>query len=131
MNDDLISRKALKMVIEQNQLVNSKLSIYDALKIIDNAPPIGTTIEDLISTLSVEELKATTWFKVDTPSGEAICFRREKTGHWIIRDKSFGYADIECSNCKRLYEGKDIDYPFPNFCEVCGAKMTKDEEAEK
>lgn len=51
--------------------------------IVDNAPPIETTIENLISTLSVEELKATTRFKVDTPSGEAVSFRREKTGEWI------------------------------------------------
>ena len=38
MNNDLISRSALKCLIEQFQLINPKLSVYDVLKIIDNIP---------------------------------------------------------------------------------------------
>lgn len=92
---------------------------------IDNAPPIETTIENLISALSVEELKVTTWIKVDTPDGEAICFRREKTGHWIeVKDK-FAYVTWyhwDCSECKAQY-GKTY-----NFCPNCGAKMKEETE---
>ena len=40
MSNDLISRSALKILIEQSQLVNAKLSVYDVLKIIDNAPTV-------------------------------------------------------------------------------------------
>lgn len=37
---DLISREALKLTIENFQIFNPKLSVYDVLKIIDNAPTV-------------------------------------------------------------------------------------------
>ena len=40
MNNDLISRSALKILIEQSQIINPKLSVYEVLKLIDNAPTV-------------------------------------------------------------------------------------------
>ena len=93
----------------------------DFIDAIDEAPTVETTIENLISTLSVEELKATTWFKVDTPSGESISFRREKTGHWeYVTHYSRRYR--VCSECH--VEKEDDRSRGWNFCQYCGAKMT-------
>lgn len=38
--NDLISREALKITIEHFQIINPKLSIYDVLKLIDNAQAV-------------------------------------------------------------------------------------------
>ena len=128
MNNDLISREALISKYLQTKF-DTENDMNKVEILIDNAPPIETTIENLISTLSVEELKATTWFKVDIPSGEAISFRREKTGEWITESKLYGgYGDSvlvnTCSICKTsfIYRGKT-----QNFCSNCGADMRKEE----
>jgi hypothetical protein len=92
--------------------------------LIDNAPPIETTIENLIITLSVEELKATTWFKVDTPSGEAVSFRREKTGHWINDSEDYGY--VECPFCHELTNCNGNKEEL-HYCWNCGANMRGEE----
>lgn len=93
--------------------------------ITDNAPTIETTIEDLISTLSVEELKVTTRIKVDIPSGEAICFRREKTGHWIRTIIENGVTSAaRCSECGF----GDNRYMLFSYCPNCGADMREEEE---
>jgi hypothetical protein len=123
MTDDLISRKALKEAIRKRLGISSLKYLTEQEKIIvdeiDNAPPIETTIENLISTLSVEELKATTWFKVDTPSGEAISFRREKTGEWI------GGEIGHCSICGSEGCASDIWNGCNDgmYCPNCGADM--------
>jgi hypothetical protein len=139
MNDDLISRKALinakpefmnEKIVRDTKYQTSKVRIYakawnacnsywlDTIKI---APVVETTIENLISTLSVEELKATTRFKVDTPSGEAISFRREKTGHWIDHSEDEGY--VECPFCHELTNCNGNKEEL-HYCWHCGAKMT-------
>jgi DNA-directed RNA polymerase subunit RPC12/RpoP len=108
---------------------------YDIIGMVDNAPTIETTIENLISTLSVEELKATTQFKVDTPSGEAVSFRREKTGHWIKEDEQNLCGLYRCSECGRRVEDLTDDIKIHAGCEDytiadiypychCGSKMT-------
>ena len=93
----------------------------DFIDAIDEAPTVETTIENLIITLSVEELKATTFFKVDTPSGEAISFRREKTGHWI---KTKFLKLRECSCCHVRWGMYDVENFC--FCPNCGAEMRKE-----
>ena len=41
MNNDLISREALKMAIKYNQMyVNQKLAVDDVIKLIDNVPTV-------------------------------------------------------------------------------------------
>lgn len=95
----------------------------DFIDAIDEAPTIETTIENLICTLSVEELKVTTRIKVDIPSGEAICFRREETGHWIDDGQyAEGHSEhyYRCSECG----GHIIAIRVDDFCKHCGAKMT-------
>lgn len=128
---DLISREWLSnKFAEQSDYGevdsnNGYFSLEEIYDLIDNAPPIETTIENLISTLSVEELKATTWFKVEIPSDEAVSFRREKTGHWIIDGHHY-----KCSRC-----GKTLAIMFSETddddligCPFCLADMrVKDE----
>lgn len=96
----------------------------DFIDAIDEAPTVETTIENLIITLSVEELKATTWFKVDTPSGEAVSFRREKTGHWINDSEDYGY--VECPFCHELTNCNGNKEEL-HYCWNCGANMRGEE----
>lgn len=129
MTNDLISRSALKEEFAKHEDRKGYL-IGDWEEFIDNAPPIETTIENLISTLSVEELKATTWFKVDTPSGEAISFRREKTGHWIIDGHHY-----KCSQCGKTLaimfsETDDDDLIGCPFC-LADMRRKRENESEK
>ena len=93
--------------------------------IVENAPPIETTIENLISTLSVEELKATTRFKVDIPSGEAISFRREETGRWIDHSEDEGYLECPICGCLTNCNGNKEEL---HYCWNCGAAMRKEAE---
>ena len=142
MNDDIISRSALKKVINEYIDEDSELdnegnhcekwcAMKEAEMAIDDAQPIETTIENLISTLSVESLKATTWFKVETPSGDAVRFRREKTGHWLYRHYNWW-----CSECgeqpKTMGYVGTADFMFDEFkfCNHCGAKMIGVEKLE-
>lgn len=122
MNDDLISRSALR---KQFGYTDEWYKSRTVAQIIDNAPPIETTIDTLMSTLSVETLKATTWVKVDTPSGESFVYRREKTGHWIYRN--FNWWCSECGEQPKTmgYVGtaKFMCDEF-KFCNHCGTKMT-------
>lgn len=120
MNNDLISRKGILKAFKKSPFF-TEVSLYYARQLINNAPPIKTTIESLISTLSVEELKATTRFKVDTPSGEAISFRREKTGNWIDHSEDEGY--VECPFCHELTNCNGNKEEL-HYCWHCGAKMT-------
>ena len=126
MNNDLISRSALKEEFAKHEDRKGYL-IGDWEDIIDNAPPIETTIDTLMSTLSVETLKATTWVKVDTPSGEAFVYKREETGHWIIDGHHY-----KCSRC-----GKTLAIMFSETddddligCPFCLADMRREGENE-
>jgi hypothetical protein len=58
---------------------------------------------------------------VDTPSGEAISFRREKTGHWIDHSEDEGY--VECPFCHELTNCNGNKEEL-HYCWHCGAKMT-------
>lgn len=133
MNDDIISRAALKKAINDNGCRHSHY--FDIFDVIDNLQPIETTIDTLMSTLSVETLKATTWVKVDTPSGEAFVYKREETGQWIELKTNppefLGHRIYSCSKC-----GREIDVMTPDeslndypYCH-CGAHMIKETEVE-
>lgn len=130
MNNDIISRNALKEEFAKHEDRKGYL-IGDWEEIIDNAPPIETTIDTLISTLSVETLKTITRFKVDTPSGEAFVYKREETGQWIEMKTNppefLGHRIYSCSKC-----GREIDVMTPDeslddypYCH-CGACMIKE-----
>ena len=107
MNNDLISRSALKIVIEQNQLANAKLSTYDVLKIIDNTP-----------TVPLPDFKE--GYKQAIRDGKTNFSRPQ--GKWI-KTVMFGEKCLECDQCGKV----DFNMRHYKFCPDCGAKM---EEAE-
>ena len=106
MNNDLISRDALKLTIENFQIFNPKLSVYDVLKIIDKAP----TVEQ-------------NWrFYYDHGYAQAKRDFERPQGEWIKHEDwiNEGGCGYECSCCGRTY-----DYDM-NFCGYCGADMRGD-----
>lgn len=107
MNNDLISRSALKESIRKRLGVSSLKYLTEQEKVIvdeiDNAPPIETTIEDVMSMLSEDSLEATECFKVDTPSGKEFIFEK--------RRQRMNYCHYIGDNCK-----------FNNDCENCEYK---------
>ena len=111
MSNDLISREALKIIIEQNQLVNAKLSVHDVLKIIDNAPAVEALITD-------EEIKDFAKENFDLGYGMAKVKFSPKQGEWkhIVEEDN----DVECPFC-----GFQEDGIYYNFCPGCGADMQK------
>ena len=50
-------------------------------------------------------------------------------GMWIVTNKSFDFADMECSKCHVLFEDWDTEYPMYPFCPQCGS-YNKMEEGE-
>lgn len=107
MNNDLISRSALKIIIEQSQLVNAKLSIYNVLKIIDNAPTVPN----------------------EYMRGYEAAEREYKkpTGKWIKHIDNL-YPEDSTEECPFCHEEQRLVGNDDNFCPYCGAKMQKGEE---
>ena len=121
MSNDLISRKSLKIIIEQNQLVNAKLSVYDILEIIDNAP----TVELFCAYLSDGDVRQ--------PCVEAPCEYERPTGEWV-GDTDYAsaqgyYEAYKCSNCGYGIHWRDYHLTKEyKFCPECGARMRGGEE---
>ena len=113
MNNDLISRSALKILVEQTQIINPKLSVYDVLKIIDNAPTV-----DAIPNKEGYEM-----YNKGYMSGYEICKKdnEPKKGEWKIY-KSPVNRYYQCSCCGK--NSPDFTaYMKMNFCPNCGADM--------
>lgn len=113
MNDDLISRSALRKAVNDfydnsfKGIVSSDLIKYaEAVDdFIDNAPTVDTTFRELV---------AYECGKNDRPKGK-----------WIEYDEDELYTG-ECSCCKwkaLLYESNVLNM---NFCPNCGADMRGD-----
>lgn len=130
MNDDLISREALKneldnikqteYAVKDHQPLFEYVELPDLIKVIDNAPSIETTLKDVISMLSEDSLEATEWLKVDTPSGEEVIFEKRNTGWWLPKKCNlYWYRQFACSKCENEIVCRNV----PNYCEKCGAKM--------
>ena len=112
MNNDLISREALKKDIEENSIILEGVRAIEvdcAKVLIDNAPTVDTyTIEDM------QEVRENSLIL-----GAKLAQRPE--GEWIISE----YVDTrrgfitKCSFCKTDTIGGG------NFCPNCGAKMQK------
>ena len=62
---------------------------------------------------------------VDKAKAEILASITRSQGKWIIKNKSQydEYADVECSNCNRLFECWDMNYRFYDYCPHCGAQM--------
>lgn len=119
MNDDLISRSALKEEFAKHEDRKGYL-IGDWEDIIDNAPTVElepfckvTLDEDKLREI-VDELRQ------EIIDGEIVLTEKKKTGHWNYA--RFGNQTlVKCSECEEEFLGNDVsDY---NFCPNCGADM--------
>lgn len=113
MNNDLISREALKKAIcidEPISIDETWEQLYDAVvNAIDNAPTV-----DMNTELSVAYLKGRRQGQSDIrPQGE-----------WtIIKSPLSNETIVKCNKCGDEFIGNDVeDY---NFCPNCGADMRK------
>lgn len=120
MNDDLISRSALRKDIERLYSVykdNKDYFYTDVLDHIDNAPTVD--IEPFVSvTFDKDELNRITDERVIEPikNGELVIKEKRPTGHWIIEECSLGKT-YYCSEC---YAHPEVCF---DFCPYCGADM--------
>lgn len=109
MNNDLISREALKNKIKElpwtgDESYYDRVGLHAITDLIDNAP----TVEPL----KIYEFKGCNNCELERPQGE-----------WIMIKNSDGHLKCyECSECK-----KSQGY-ISNFCEDCGADMRGDAE---
>ena len=103
MNNDLISREALKKAITQNREIDRN-AVCDVLDIIDNAP---TVCNDNYS--------------MGYQDGVKKVLSERPTGHWIPKVCNFyWYRQFACSECEHeIISAKEL----PNYCQNCGAKM--------
>jgi len=120
MNNDLISREALKKEIEQYQIQWNKNCDIDIAKwnccgtilaIIDNAP-------------TVEERSYEMGYQDGCEDGlQGI----RPQGEWIFQKANEEQTDgYECSNCKACFHTKVPYFSEFNFCPNCGADMRGD-----
>lgn len=122
MNNDLISREALKKTITQNREIDRN-AVCDVLDIIDNAPTVDKKPFALFS-FDKEELNRIVDEQVIKPieNGELVLKKEERpTGHWIPKVCNFyWYRQFACSECEHeIISAKGL----PNYCQNCGAKM--------
>ena len=107
MNNDLISREALKKALE----LTDYNDIYDLTmteRLIDNAPTVKSyTLDDL------EKAKNNgyKWGRIDGK-------KERPQGEWIIHNDFDGW--VECPFC---HVGHTVFGKLPKFCENCGADM--------
>lgn len=103
MNNDLISREALKEDLAKEIKTNDMGLWLKILLVIDNAP----TVERVINMY---------------PKGEVIVQNTRPQGEWIVEDWT---KIIECNLCHGqapicITSGEQYE---SNFCPICGAKM--------
>lgn len=116
MNNDLISREVLKLTIENFQIFNPKLSVYDVLKIIDNAPTVEPKFKPIAEVkFDKEQLQEI----VDKTKAEVLASIERPHGEWIKNAEEWQRIDPPyfCSECGHANLRKTP------FCEMCGADM--------
>ena len=113
MNNDLISREALRKDIEHLYSVyaDSKDWFYTVvLNHIDNAPTVEPNCEG-----------CNTWVKSTELLKKRLSYLARPKGEWKVYGKQGGIPITDmCSNCR--YEMKWYKNKY-NFCPNCGAKM--------
>ena len=128
MNNDLISREALKEKISEliprwnreTEYGMGRVNSYEfVIKIIDNAPTVEPFEPDYVG---AERLKARqTGYNDGYYNGMAIgktLNPKIKQGEWIIvKDEKHG-DNVKCPFCGKEIAGTDL-----NFCVKCGADM--------
>lgn len=130
MNNDLISREALKETM-QNREECKECTDIDCIscfyEIIDNAPavnPFTDNIWEAYSKIMDMEFEHSNEFWIMTPKGKKIYFEKKRPeGEWIIvRDEKWG-DNVKCPFCGKELAGTDL-----NFCCRCGAKLIGSEK---
>ena len=123
MNNDLISREALKKAMNEEALNLSnggRIFIENINKIIDNAPTINPLTDPLIDAYSKImdlEFEHSNEFWITTPEGKKIYFEKKRPqGEWAVDDMS---DDVICPFCNERHCCR------MNFCGNCGADMRK------
>lgn len=131
MNNDLISREALKKTLEE--IAKDKFdSLYGdgirrAIREVNNAQTVEPFEPDYVG---AERLKARQrgyeeGYHNGMKMGKTLN-PKIKQGEWIGKEEYDDYPNktvCECSECGKMICISHND--FPNFCENCGAKMQK------
>ena len=120
MNNDLISREALKKALEEKQKTTF-CGVYHFLELIDNAPTVEPFKPDYVG---AERLKARQrGYEEGYHNGMEIgktLNPKIKQGEYISVDTLWAKCSI-CGNLTRVIK----KYNMPNFCPACGADMRK------
>lgn len=126
MSDDLISRSALKEILDEqmNFEENCRDSVFD---IIDNVQAVP--LPDFEDGYKKAILDGKTNFSI--PQGEWL--KGQEISRAMIGDKvlHIDYKDYTCSNCGLILDNLLCGYdgsPFYKFCPNCGAEMRKETE---
>lgn len=129
MNNDLISREALKKVLS-DPLYRSTIKDYGeilkytfVMDIIDNAPTIEPFEPDYVGAERVEARQRgyEDGYRNGMKIGKTLN-PKIKQGEWIWRETgafNYRYGYFTCSNCSFVSNAKQ------NFCAECGADMRK------
>lgn len=124
MNNDLISREALKTAITLNRNIDRN-AVCDVLDVIDNAPTVKLTETEIQEVLNKRCMTAV--------ANDFLIALQLKTihGRWNEILEPFGWDDILSARCSVCGES----YPYPEdtgfndivemfkYCPNCGAKM--------
>lgn len=129
MNNDLISREALKKAICENGYSH----YYEIFAIIDNAPtinPLTDPLFDAYSKIADLEFEHSGDFWITTPKGKKIYFEKKRPrGKWIYfqYDANPQIGNWHCSECRQIapvdYFGHSIK---SKYCPNCGAEMREE-----
>ena len=110
MNNDLISREALKKAFEETVVIEPMP--YGFVKqIIDNAPTVELTEEQ-----AIDKLHETGWLiRHDNEMTE------RPHGEWLLREGVTTSGWLECSKCG----ASDFRKSYSNYCPNCGSDRRK------
>ena len=128
MNNDLISREALKEEISKNKKVAGRF-IEGVLMLIDNAPTVEPE-KALIANVTFDEDKLKEIVHTEVidkiKSGELVLKEERPQGEWIYDDLFNNWKCSVCGECPKTigYVG-DHDFMKEHFkfCNHCGADM--------
>lgn len=127
MNNDLISREALKKAIEK-AFDKADLSEYEACvcvceiydKEIDNAP----TVEPCKDCEDCEDRRQAEYIRHGSSWHELQALRKFKEEHERPQGEWVAHEDMdEWYECNKCHCGNTYFDKLPNFCPNCGAKM--------